>query len=382
MRRRRDHWYPQVPESYKTARGVVNPMWANHWKPRWETTVEGAHTANEQIVYLKVKELAKKLPGGGESRILHNHSVGKIAELLDMHVETVRNQLKSLQRKHSIVPWNVLTGSAAPRHRGDHGRTTTWLIPDYPSVLEARRADPLIGSTKTKQEKTCFWCFGPGRRFLTPEEVKEWGLDQVHDLIEKYGNRAALNWKRLETSPAAASISAPRAAVSPPGDSPPGPDPLPENIWKYLTDRTHGKCNEKQGKIVVSKGRGKAAAMNSPLSDEELFNVLKAFGKEKKGSVHAGYFLDVVEEKVGQYITDRDKKLAQRAADAPKHAAINREATIDLLVECLKDIRNPDPSSPALTETAMKTVAAADPEHLAEAERRMAAAPQRRRESA
>jgi hypothetical protein len=355
--------------------GVEKPVAFNHWLPWYGWRVEHAHTSNEQAVFQFLQDHKKALPGnlGG---IVHEYSIRKIAIALEMAPPTVRDNLRSLVRKHSIIPWNVVAGTAQPRKRGDHGGTTSWRLPLFADVLRERRADPLIG-TGGKSGKG-FWVFGSGRRFLTPAEVVEWGIDKLFE-EEKHRRLAAVRHAKEEDFAAPdVEVAAPVATTSPPAASPPAVNPLPVEVKGWLRNVSHNRCTPAVGREIVGKARAKASELGSAIADGEIVDLLRRIKHKAPKSTNfdnGTYFRASIAEEVEWWLGARAEELAQQALDAPRNAAFERNVRINNLVEWLKCEADPDPGMSEFAGNIAQWLAEADPSELDEARARFAERP-------
>jgi len=311
--------------------------------------------------------------------IAHGWSVKKISDALrrennhNMPESTVRDNIRSLVKKHSIVPWNVHTGTAEPRRRGDHGGTTSWRLPEWEDVLAARRADPLIGTGTAKN--TYFWVIGPGKRFLTQAEIAEWGLEDF--VFEKYGVRAAVRGATESeftavddakgTAPAA---TAPKAAVSPPGASPPGTDPLPAPIKKFLKIAAPILYTPENARSLVSDTRKMATDHGYAITDAEILHLLeRIWTKASKRRVQVSYFRKAMPAEFEGLIESKAEELVEQQAASPAIAARERENSVNTAQDVLRMTTDPT-LKPHELLALNEMLAQTDPEILAEARKR------------
>jgi hypothetical protein len=146
--------------------------------PQESIYVDDAHSNTQQglMSYFRATVQARtgKLQG-----VIHV-SLRTLSRELKKSLSTIARNLAQLQAKHSIRIQTVRT-------RGEHGpgnrEATVYVIPTHVDVLEARRNDPLIGTThgEADRSKSRQWTNGrrDSRRLLTPEEIGIWGCAKL-----------------------------------------------------------------------------------------------------------------------------------------------------------------------------------------------------------
>ncbi len=305
---------------------VTNPQTGrayppNHALPRVSYHAEHAHTATEQRVFEELEKRGKKVEGGA-GRKIRQVSVAQLARETEMPQSTVRDCLRSLVKKCSIVPWDVKAAKAEPRKRGDHGGVTTWMIPSRNEILVVRRAHPTIGKVAGLSGIENCYVIGKGKRLLTPEEIAFWKIDAVVAEAAKLA-AAALGATETELSaPKSSDAPAPLAEPSePPGTGPPvGTDPLPKVVKQAFHDCvTRKNFSDHTARGHVKRARALAAKLEEPLSDQEIADAIYAgwLNAGKRVSI-IGFYDKTLPEKLTALFESRARQTAENTALADK----------------------------------------------------------------
>ena len=297
----------------------------NYAVPRVAYRAQHAHTYTESLVWSFLNDTARVIEPqkGVAGRKIRRVSMAMISHELKMPESTVRDVLRSLVRKHSIVQWNLETGKPQKRVRGDYGGTTVWMIPPYTEVLEVRRNDPALG----KVNGHCY-VIGKGKRFLTPEEIALWKIDAV--VAAQLGKKAAaLGTPEDEMSPAPdPPADEPRAAGSASGSSPPGViDPLPNTIWNAFIDTVRQKnFSRKSARTLVLRVRRMAAKRNENLTDDDIEAAIRQGWENAGRKVNVfGFFEKTLPEKIEAMFEARVRQRENDAAAQAEQARINAD---------------------------------------------------------
>ena len=291
----------------------------NHAVPRYGWRVQHAHTATNQLVYACLQKHQATL-GRNLGFVVKSMSLRAIAAETGLALSTIRDNLRDLIRKHSIIPWDVSAAQPGPRRRGDHGGVTVWRLPEYRDVLKARAEDPNVGTVRGRN----FYVIGPGRRLLTPAELELWQLDV--DKTENLGLRAAVldatedDVGVTESEPVPYQAHAPPSpptAMVPPTASPPV-DPLPGVILRALKANTRQHFARKDAERFVARLRERAAKRGESLTDEEICVFIGLVRRAAKGGVveKIVYYLDgSVIARLDSFFDERADRAAAAAAD-------------------------------------------------------------------
>lgn len=360
---RRPRWYARPSDDVLNPR-TGRPYPRNHAVPRIAWLAQHAHTATEALVYDYLERRGRVV---GNGRKLLTISRAKLARELMMPASTVRNCLRSLVAKHSLVQWDADANTARKRQRGDDGGTTSWLIPPWTEALRLRRADPSIGTVIGSAGKENCYVIGKGKRFLSQFEITAWRVDML----------VAARFSQAEPMPAntagpGAPAETPARAVETPPIAMPAADPPPER---------GGKPDLEPLKLAIAKVCGEA-------SRDDAAHVWRAICREAGGvepspTVEAacGMVASVGEnwrkigggkplspgllaKKVRGRVAPWQADAAQREARGAKAGAFDRDQRINSLAEYLQYVSRPDlpAEDRAMYEEAL---ALADPRELA-----------------
>lgn len=366
---KRPRWYVRPGDDVLNPR-TGRPYPPNHAVPRVAWHAQHAHTATEALVYDFLERRGQDIGGGRKKLTISRSRLARELKSKEwpkgLPVSTVRNCLRSLAAKHSIAQWNVETGRAQRRVRGDFGGVTTWLIPSWVEVLKVRRDDPAIG----KVNKNCY-VIGKGKRFLSPFEISAWKVDAA--VAEKFSQAA---------SPPPGEFGAPKGSAEPALNAPrvpPGAETPPAAAVSDAKPSGKPDLEPLRVAIVAACGEGsrgdakkvwthihREAAGRPPIPDvaaacEMVADVGANWRHIGSGKpITPGLMARKVESRVGPWQAAQGHR---RAADA-KEAAYARDRRINALAEFLQDLDRPDlPDSDraALAEA----IASADADDLA-----------------
>jgi hypothetical protein len=337
---------PKPPEPYWDLQNRKLLLRARAASPDWPytkygpipqecITVDGAHSPNQQriIEYLREKLRLKTGKLQGVIRI----SLLTISRELKMRLRTVQRNLIVLAAKRSL---RVLT----LRTRGEKGEAnreaTAYVIPTHVEVLEARRNDPLIGTTHgdADRSKSRQWTNGrrDSRRLLTPEEIELWGCAK---LPAKPGAPAPA--KHEPPPEADADRAAPQPAMPPAAatDVPETVQDKLETLCRLAPGYRPNTCDI--GSEVVSVVYATAAERQTLCGTDDIVAVLQwvhdraprqrrdvgsgAYVIERTVVNWPGYIRVVLSDTAHAYFNDRDGAAKRNVAAAANALVLGRE---------------------------------------------------------
>lgn len=348
----RYRWYSHDNAMRRTATGELKPVGRNYAVPRTATLAQHAHTAYEAIVFQTLRRHSHPLMGHG------NKPLGEVclmserqiaAECLypdgskGMPLASARKVLRTLIRKHSVVQWDVNKSRPQPRRRGDHGGITAWRIPTYDEILAARRADPAIAKIGKKM-----FVIGRGRRFLTPEELETWKIDEK--AVDKAGVRAMPSPVTIEIeqeqqqqqpSPAAPRTASrgPTRAEPPPPHQGIEPEDV-EPVRVLLAQVCAAGAGDADARHVV----GNARRINADIPIAGIAQVIDTVVRIRRKTAGnytftAGFFSDrVLDGPVRDWI-EKQRKFKREEA---RRAKWDRDARVNSLVQFMAWLREPE----------------------------------------
>lgn len=360
---RRPRWYVRPGDDVLNPR-TGRPYPRNHAVPRIAFLAQHAHTATEALVYDYLERRGKLI---GNGRKLLTISRAKLARELKMPESTVRNCLRSLIAKHSLVQWDENAGTARKRARGDDGGTTTWLVPPWTEALRNRRADPAIGTVIGSGGKENCYVIGKGKRFLSQFEISAWKVDVV----------VAARFSQAEPMPetpvgAVQAAETPRSvAPGPPtampaAESPPERDGKPdlEPLKLAIIDACGEGADKDAAKVWRHICREAGGKEPSP-TIEAACEMVAAVGKDwrklfGRKPLTPGLLATKVEGRVAPW----QHQQAHRRNQEEKSAAYARDSRINALAMYLNDLQG---QPLGVDERALyeEFIAAADPTELA-----------------
>lgn len=330
--------------AYERPAGVAS----NHAAPRICFRVQHAHTANENIIYGLLTKRAAPVKGrAGHYSIQISFATVKL--LTDIPASTVRNNIRSLVSKESIVPWNTRSGTITGRRkRGDHGDTTTYLIRPFAEVLAARRGNPAIGTTQSSSGFAHCWIIGKGRRFLSQSELILWKADEA--AARAIGLRAAAPGTTAQDLAEDAAAAAAHQTATPPRESRAQPPPAaiaqppPEVDLEPLKDALLDLCgaaDARDAALVWATARRTSGIV--PL--DAVIPMLAAIGKVRRHNApHAPITPGLVKKLIPGHVEAWKKKHADERRAETKAAAIDRDQRVNRYAGLLR--QRDDPALP------------------------------------
>jgi hypothetical protein len=334
----RRRWYSHD----KAIRRDGTPVPKNYAVPRHAYRVQHAHHALEAIVFATLRRHSTKLVGHkgkdlGEVCTLSETQIAAECTYADgskgMPLSTCWKALRGLQRKHSIVQWNVNKATAERRRRGDHGGRTAWRIPSYTDALEARKADPDIGRTGDGK----MFVIGRSRRFLTQAELDSWAINPA--AVHAAGEKAMPGGSDIPEDAVTPATTTPTTAAASGPSPPPGvrarPSPA-ENI-EPIREALANICVAGAGDDDARFVYGSARAHSAEIPIEGIAQVLHVIAHTRRKHVAGyeftpGFFSErVLDGPVRDWVEKR-RKQQQRTA---KQSKWDRERRINFLIECM-----------------------------------------------
>lgn len=318
----------------------------NYAQPRICIRMQHAHTASEQRIYEALEKSAQPVKAKSGWQTIQR-SYAQIVAMTGMAPSTVRDNVRRLIAKESITPWNARSGEmTGRRRRGDHGDVTTYLLRTYREVLEARRGNATIGTTRSASGRLHTWVIGKGRRFLSQDELIAWKVDPAAAFA--IGPRAAAPGASAQDfaddmaagAPPEAHAQPPpetRAQPPPAAIAQPPPEPELEPLKDALID-VCGAADTRDAALVWAAARRESGIV--PL--DAVIPMIAAIGKVRRHNApHAPITPGLVKKLIPGHVAAWKKKHGDERRAEAKAAAIARDQRVNRYAGLLRQRGDP-----------------------------------------
>ena len=338
--------------------------------PRYGWLVQHALILSYAIVLKAIWSLKPTQLQGGRGHLLANASITRITQATrpfmvsvigfpaarEMPRRTVAHALAALERRHFIERWESAQARTSPT--GTH-----WRILPYAEILARWAADPAIATIG----RAAFYVIGKGRRFMSPDEVKAWGIN--HEIAAKTPAAQAVAVDVPEEAPSAAPDIAPPAPVAAPPVAAAG-EPELEPIAAAIGD-VAGHGDETDARHIWRAVLKASGDDESPPPDEIARMIRKMGQTRKRLGDRRPLEPGLIEKKIGSYLAEWRRKFHQERNRRARSDNEARDGRLNALIWALGELEKPDTplgaGGQSTHEFCRDAISTADPAELAEA---------------